>query len=777
MKPTTFIGLCAFFLSSTSLRADAPVGNYLFPPGGQRGKTVEVLVGGLNLNQSCHFEIVGPGVSGPSIIKRTAGPVFEGPVLPLPESQRQEDYPRTLGAQIKIAAEALPGQRFVRLWTSQGVTAPLTFVVGELPELIEKEIDGTPIPVLIEAPVTINGRIYPRENVDAWTVRLKKGQALTCAVAAVSIGSPLEARLVVHDPNGGKVAESHDGLRADPKLRFVAEKDGDYQVRISDARGDGGPAFVYRLTLTTGPAVDRVSPLGGRRGTTARFQLIGHGVPSEPVEIAIPANASGSYQARWKDSNSFRIDVDDLPEATESPDKTFDGSFVGNGVISQAGETDVWNLNAAKGDSFDIDLRAFRLGSPLLGVLTLRDATGKVISTAEASAIGDPSPRLTAATAGKYSIEVQDRFHSRGGPEFAYRLRVERARPDFDLQLSLASLTIPRGDASAKAPRGQANLRITANRRGNITDPIFLHVDGLPSGVTLAKEAVMPAGQSTFDLSFKVEPTANIQAFPMRISGFTLAPLFPFDSQPLVISRSATFRLGDGEIEDVRVAIALPTPFKIAGDYLTQLVPRGTVYTRRFRVERNGFAGPIEVDMADNQARHLQGVTGRVITVPAGAEEFDYPVTLPSWMETGRTCRVCVMGTAVVKDADGSEHVVTYSSREQNDQIITVIEPERLSLQVERSSLRVEPGKSIEVDFKVARAEGLTAPVQVEAILPAHFRGISVARTEVPAGATSGKDQSDLRRRRQWPIQHAARLVRPWLRPGWQAPRDSRGED
>ena len=736
MKRSSILSLCAVVLSAASLCADAPVGMYLFPAGGQRGRTVDLLVGGLNLNQSCNFEIVGPGVAGPNSIKRTAGPFFEGPVLPLPESQRQEDYPRTLAAQIKIAADAPLGNRFAFMWTAQGVTNPLTFVVGELPELVEKEIDGAPIPVLVEAPITINGRIYPRENVDAWKVRLKKGQALTCSVAAASIGSPLDARLVVYEPGGRKIAESRDGLRSDPRLRFVAAQDGDYQIHITDSRSDGGPAFVYRLTLTTGPAVDRVFPLGGRGGEKIKLKLFGHDVPVEPVEFAIPATAGTQFKARWHGSNEFRLDVDNLPEAFEDAAKSFEGSFVGNGAIAQPGEIDVWNLNAAKGDSFDVDLRAFRLGSPLLGVLTLRDPVGKVLSTAEAGPNGDPSVRLTATTAGKYTIEVQDRFRSRGGPNFAYRLRVERSQSDFDLQMSLASLTISRGEQPARRPPA---LRITANRRGNLSGPIFLRLDGLPAGVTLAKEAVILASQTSVDLSFKIDATARIQSFPMRISGFTLPPFLSYATQPLLISRTASFRQGDDELDHVRVAIALPTPFKIAGDYLTQLVPRGTVYTRKFRVERNGFAGPIEVDMADNQARHLQGVTGSVITVPAGVDEFEYAVRLPSWMETGRTCRVCVMGTAIVKDADGSEHVVTYSSREQNDQIITVIEPERLSLQLERSSLRIEPGKEVEIDFKVSRAEGLNAPVQIEAVLPAHFRGIQIAPTEVPAAGTSGK--------------------------------------
>ena len=47
----------------------------------------------------------------------------------------------------------------------------------------------------VTAPVTINGRIFPHEDVDVWAVTLKKGQTLTAMVDAERIGSPLQAKL------------------------------------------------------------------------------------------------------------------------------------------------------------------------------------------------------------------------------------------------------------------------------------------------------------------------------------------------------------------------------------------------------------------------------------------------------------------------------------------------------------------------------------------------------------------------------------------------------
>src|SRR2546421_11630952 len=97
-------GLCA--LCGEPVFADPPVAMYLFPAGGQRGTTVKFHAGGLYLNQSCSLEMIGRGVEASPVVHRVATPWFEGPVLPLPESQRQEDYPRATAGTVKIADDA-----------------------------------------------------------------------------------------------------------------------------------------------------------------------------------------------------------------------------------------------------------------------------------------------------------------------------------------------------------------------------------------------------------------------------------------------------------------------------------------------------------------------------------------------------------------------------------------------------------------------------------------------------------------------------------------------
>jgi len=94
--------VCAYIAGV--VHASPPVAVYVFPAGGQRGSTVNVKVGGLFLHQSCGFEMLGPGVQFPKELRRIPTVWFEGPLLPLPESQRAEDYPKDMAGQIQVWA-------------------------------------------------------------------------------------------------------------------------------------------------------------------------------------------------------------------------------------------------------------------------------------------------------------------------------------------------------------------------------------------------------------------------------------------------------------------------------------------------------------------------------------------------------------------------------------------------------------------------------------------------------------------------------------------------
>ena len=718
--------LCALcVLCGESAFAEPPVASYLFPAGGRRGTTVDLHVGGLFLHKDASWELIGPGVK---LATPHLGPAhtlwFEGPMLPLPESQAAEDYPKDTAARVRIADDAALGVRRSRVWTAQGAASGLAFVVGDLPEIVEREIDGDPVPADVQLPVTINGRIFPRQNVDVWTFPLHKGQAVACEVCAARIGSPLDSYLEVIGPDGRVVAENDDAHGADSFVRFTAAAGGKYGVRIRDANGGGGPAYVYRLTLTTDPYVDRVYPLGGRRGEATRFTIYGQGVPAAPVEVKLPADGPRDYAWRFpygdgKATNPALLDLDDLPEMmeVEPNDRPAEATKAAvpamlNGRIDKPGEADYWSFPGKKGESIVLELRARQLGSPLQGVLSVCDALGKELTRAEAAATQlDPVLTFMPPADGVYCVRVSDRFPNRGGAEFAYRLRLAPAAAGFRLQLTADVLTLPRG--------GQAKLKVTAERLGGFNDAIPLTIDGLPPGVKVAVNAAIPAGQNAVEIAFAADANAAVAVSRLKVHALSVTAVLPAPR-------------GQPETDTVLLAVALPTPFKIVGDFESTQSPRGSVRRRHYRIERGGYDGPIKVSLSDRQARHLQGVRGPTVVVPPGVSDFDYAVELPPWMELGRTARACVMGVAAIKDG-GADHYLSYASVAQNDQIIAVVEAGRLGVAVDKSAILAARGKSVAVAVKVSRDKGLVGPVKVELVLPEQIHGVSAGPVVVAA--------------------------------------------
>jgi hypothetical protein len=316
-------------------------------------------------------------------------------------------------------------------------------------------------------------------------------------------------------------------------------------------------------------------------------------------------------------------------------------------------------------------------------------------------------------------------FRSRAGPAYAYRLRIARpdVRPDFRLHLGAGALTVNRG--------GLAKLKVMVDRRGGYSGPVTLRIDGLPKGVSvLATTIAGPQGEVTF----KADASAPIRGVRLSVHGLAKVGGCP-------VIRTATFPAARGETElaSLLLAVALPTPFKITGKYDMRWAARGTMLRRHYRIERGGFKGPIRVRLADHQARHLHGINGPTITVPPGASEFDYPVFLPPWMETGRTARACVMAIGEVKDAEGRTHTVSFTSVQPNEQVIAVVEPGRLEVEPDRTSLIAVPGKTVKLAVGVARGKGLKGPVKLELVVPAHLRGISATPVIVPANQQTGR--------------------------------------
>jgi hypothetical protein len=646
-----------------------------------------------------------------------------------------------LGAA-QISADAPLGFRRWRVWTSQGATESMKFVVGELPEIVEREIAGRPIPQPVTLPVTINGRIFPREDVDVWTFAARAGTSYTCDVMAARLGSPLEARLAIIAPNGQPLAEATGGSGFDPMLRFVAAQDGEYQLRIHDINFNGLQHFVYRLTITDAPVVDHVFPLGGRRGAEVSLRLYGQALPDQPVVVRLPSDESmpsALLPLEWNGVKIAPVEValSDLPEHLEiEPNDTRETAAtvawpaVVNGRIDTAGDVDCFCFAAAQGERMAIEVQAARLSSRLDSLIRILGSDGAVLAEADDQPGGviDARVEFTPPANGTYYLSIQDRFAGRGGDRFAYRLewqRADAAAADFSLALPTDALTVARGT--------EAKLKVTAVRRGGFAGPISLMIEGLPAGVTVG-EASIAAGKNDATLAFTAAADAPIDVARLTIRGAAMIG----DRLEERRARKPADSRGDLDVDHLLLAVAMPTPFKIFGTFETKFAERGSTFMRHYKIERGGYDGPLEVSLADRQVRHLQGVHGPTIVVPPGAIEFEYPIHLAPWMELGRTSRTCVMAVGRIADAAGREHNVCFTSQEQNDQIIVLVAPGQLGVTATPASLRVAPGQTVSIRIRVDRGPQMQSPVRVELIVAEHIRGVSAPPLLLAADQSNG---------------------------------------
>ena len=720
--------------------AESPHVSYIFPAGGQRGVEVSYKVGGHYLHEGCPFEMTGPGVSASARIERTKTVWFEGPLIPQPASQRKEDYPNDYLGSVKIAKGAPLGFRRWRVNTSQGVTSRMKFVVGDLPEVTEEEIDGEPIPTSVQLPVTINGRIFPREDVDIWTFDAEAGKRISCEVNAARIGSPLDSRIEIRGPDGSVLTENVDALGVDSFVQFVAPMAGRYECRIHDIEFGGLQHYVYRLTIRKGPYLKSVYPLGGQRGDSVTIQLSGTDLPMNQANIAIPKNSARQFNLSLPNvaSNNVTLVAGNLPEHLEvEPNDATDSvkpeavslksGMVFNGRIDKPGDIDLFRFSAEVGKTLLLEVQSSRLGTELDSVLSVLSSDGKQLKLNDDLAGGIPDSRIVwkVPSGESFFVQIRDQFDHLGGSRFAYRISIsEVSEQHFELKLPLDTVNIEQG--------AETKLKIGIDRSFGFKGEVELSAEELPDGVTVEPVRITTNRQDA-QLVIKVDESAMPQIARLKVVGKTV------DIEP-ESKREATFAATAGHhpVPGLTLGVAIKTPFRIYSPFETRYASRGTTYTRHYNIDRGDFEGPIEIEADDRQVRHLQGVTGQKVIVPPGESEFDYTVSLPPWMEIGRTSRFCLMGSAFVTDGSGTRHRVSFSSHAQDDQVIVLVDPVRISLQLPTSTFVVKRGGSIRIPVKIQRGTGLAGAVRIHVSSPPHLKGWSVEPIVVAADEDSG---------------------------------------
>jgi hypothetical protein len=458
-------------------------------------------------------------------------------------------------AEITVAPDAKPGRREIRVITKRGVSNPLPFYVGQVPEVVRKPMKTCQLPVLgkeylaqrkrppeeeelrITVPCTMNGQVAPGE-VNRYRFQASKGQRLVISARArelvpyVADAVPgwFQAVLRLCDANGKELAYNDDfRFNPDPLIYFEVPEDGEYVLTINEALFRGRESFVYRITIGELPFVTSIFPLGGRVGEPVKIEMTGWNLEKTTLTLPPRDAKPGCHLLAATDgkvvSNYVPFALDTLPECLEKepndePSKAQKVSLpiIVNGRADRPGDWDVFEVEGKAGETIVAEVYARRLGSPLDSFLKVTGADGKIIAMNDdhydaASGLNtdhaDSYLMVKLPANGKYFIHLSDtRRHA--GKEYAYRLRISHPQPDFALRLIPSRIGI--------RSKGSAAVTVYAIRKDGFDGPIKLSFKDLPEGLQ-SPGATLAAKQEVVGLTLKTSLTAMENPVNLTIVG------------------------------------------------------------------------------------------------------------------------------------------------------------------------------------------------------------------------------------------------------------------
>lgn len=498
----------------------APEVRYLFPPGGERGRTALVTAAGKLPKWPVTCSVDRPGLM--------IQPQEKSGVL-----------------SVTIAADAAPGIYWIRLSDDNGGAAPQPFVVGTLPEIVEAEpndalaaVQSTGSDSAPTQAVVVNGRLNKGGDVDLYAISAEVGQTLVADVDANALlASPIDCVLQLVSPAGFVYAQNDDQLGLDPRLAVKVPESGIWRVRVFGfpAVADqsiglaGNDSFLYRLTLSTGPVVDYTLPLALARDGSQSVELHGWNLPAELSRLNVTSSAASEYGLEHAGlSGMLRVPIVEHSSVVTLPtdsDHATNGASARNinlpivlptsvtGRIATRRQRDTFKFSAKQGEILVAKVESRTLGFELDPVLELLDGSGKqLVRVDDIGESRDAELTHAAPADGEYQLIVSD-LHSGAGERFVYCLTAQRGLPDFALTLDAHQLIV--------APGATVELQVNVDRRHGHNEPISVTIEGLPEGVTI--EPVVSRGDDDSAKKVTLKLTATTAAATisklLRITG------------------------------------------------------------------------------------------------------------------------------------------------------------------------------------------------------------------------------------------------------------------
>ncbi len=503
---TAYISAACICSLTPGKAAESLVVSRIFPPGGRLGSKIEVTAAGKFPNADLQVWSKPHGLTW----------------APLADAGKFE---------VAIDVDAAPGVYQVRMFDALGASSLHRFIVGTLPEQMESEPNNLPVPSLPvqRLPVTINGVLQSQGDVDVFAVQLLAGQTLVADLDANrSLQSPVDAVMQLTDSDGNVIAENLDFHALDPQLVWNSARDQLVFVRLfgfpsspdSTIGLSGAENYLYRLTLTTGPFLESVTPLAALKDNAGSFQPVGWNLANHALGLRPLVVPDSKHCVLFMDgiAGSATIPVLTIPIATESDLTGELGTHVVSvpicvtGAISQQEEVDTYLFQAEKDEVLQCQVESRELGFALDAVMSIVNADGKVIAKVDdVGSNADPMIRFVVPEAGQYRLAIAD-VNGRADGFGIYRLTIDFEKPSFSLQSSSDLATAKIGEAF--------ELAVQLQRQGSMDKPISIHVDDLPEGLTVDPVVSEGSGDSAKSVTLKLTASKPINQ-PLTVVGIS----------------------------------------------------------------------------------------------------------------------------------------------------------------------------------------------------------------------------------------------------------------
>ena len=617
MKIKINIALAALFIV-TSLGAQAYIG-YVYPTGGQQGKSIEVIVGGQQLSSVTGVYVNGKGITG-TIVE----------IIPVNLKEKnlrikEQDIPQIeekVKVRIDIKENAEIGIHDFRLVTKSGYTNRIFFEVNNLPEMNEVEPNDKPenACVIPKLPIVVNGQILPGER-DCFRFNAKTGQTIVCYTKARllvpyladAVPGWFQPILTLRNADNKEVAYDDDfGDNPDPVIIYSVPQTGYYSLEIKDAVYRGREDFVYRISIGEIPFVRSIFPLGCKMGKSTKITLDGVNLAKNTKNVKAQKTDENKVYFTVENkgiySNKIAFGISTGDELFKNQNNSFSNPLfispddIVNGVIQHPGQEDWYVMEVNKDENIVVEIMAHRLGSLLDADLTLYNESNKVLAQMDdfedksegmETFHADPQMVYKFLKTGKVYIRVRDVL-GKGGKEYGYRLNTGKPTPDFDLRINPSNLTINQGGTSV--------FTVSAIRKFNFKGDITLKLTGLPSKYTTSS-TVFKKGQNQLRMTLTAPENAGLGAIDLKIKGRseTKNSTIERNAEPVEEQMQAFHYKHLLPTRDFLATVVPPLPFSIShsipNDSVLKLV-KDSAITFNVKVKRSAdFKLPIQLTL------------------------------------------------------------------------------------------------------------------------------------------------------------------------------------